>query len=223
MGTIRIVLAEDHAVVREGTRNLLEREPDLEVVGEAATGVEAIEAVGKYRPDVAIVDIGMPEMNGIEATREIKRRWPDVSVLVLTAYDDDEYVFAFVDAGAAGYLLKDVPADEVIRAVRAVHAGEPVLHPAIMKKLLARMSGGSDGAGRASRETQSPVLSARELEVMTLAARGLTNNQIGSDLSLSPRTVQTHLRNIFTRLNVGSRTQAVVKAIQLGLVSIDEI
>lgn len=223
METIRIVLAEDHAVVREGTRNLLEREPGLEVVGEAATGVEAIEAVGKYRPDVAIVDIGMPEMNGIEATREIKRRWPDVSVLVLTAYDDDEYVFAFVDAGAAGYLLKDVPADEVIRAVRAVHAGEPVLHPAIMKKLLIRMSGGSDGAGSASREAQSPVLSARELEVMTLAARGLTNNQIGSDLSLSPRTVQTHLRNIFTRLNVGSRTQAVVKAIQLGLVSIDEI
>lgn len=223
METIRIVLAEDHAVVREGTRNLLEREPGFEVVGEAATGVEAIEAVDRYRPDVAIVDIGMPEMNGIEATRVIKKRWPDVSVLVLTAYDDDEYVFAFVDAGAAGYLLKDVPADEVIRAVKAVHAGEPVLHPAIMKKLLARMAGGSDGAGHASPETGPPVLSARELEVMTLAAKGLTNNQIGSDLSLSPRTVQTHLRNIFTRLNVGSRTEAVVKAIQLGLVSIDEI
>jgi len=216
METIRIVLAEDHAVVREGTRNLLDREPDLEVVGEAATGVEAVEAVGRLKPDVAILDIAMPEMNGIEATRIIKERWPEVNVLVLTAYDDDEYVFAFVDAGAAGYLLKDVPALEVIEAVRAVKAGDPVLHPTVMKKLLSRMSSGGSTPHSAPSEA---VLSPREQDVMKFAAEGLTNMQIGDELSLSPRTVQSHLRNIFTKLNVSSRTEAVVKAIRMGIVS----
>ncbi len=221
MPTIRIMLAEDHAVVREGTRNLLELEPDFEVVGEAATGVEAIEVAGRVHPDVAIVDIGMPEMNGIEATRQIKARWPDINVLVLTAYDDDEYVFAFVEAGAAGYLLKDVPAEEVIRAVRAVHAGEPVLHPAVMKKLMARFAGraGDSPAG----PSEVGLLSKREREVLTLAARGLTNALIGDELSLSPRTVQTHMRNIFTRLRVSSRTEAVVSAVRQGFVDISDL
>lgn len=218
MSTIRIMLAEDHAVVREGTRNLLEQEPDFEVVGEAATGVEAVEVAGREHPDVAIVDIGMPEMNGIEATRQIKARWPDINVLVLTAYDDDEYVFAFVEAGAAGYLLKDVPAEEVIRAVRAVHAGESVLHPAVMKKLMARFAG-QPGSG-SSGPTEVELLSEREREVLTLAARGLTNALIGDELSLSPRTVQTHMRNIFNKLRVSSRTEAVVSAVRRGLIDI---
>lgn len=220
MPTIRIMLAEDHAVVREGTRNLLELEPDFEVVGEAATGVEAIEVAGRVHPDVAIVDIGMPEMNGIEATRQIKARWPDINVLVLTAYDDDEYVFAFVEAGAAGYLLKDVPAEEVIRAVRAVHAGEPVLHPAVMKKLMARFAGPAGGSPAGPSE--AGLLSKREREVLTLAARGLTNALIGDELNLSSRTVQTHMRNIFTRLRVSSRTEAVVSAVRQGLVDISD-
>lgn len=218
MSTIRIVLAEDHAVVREGTRNLLELEPDFEVVGEAATGVEAVEVAGREHPDVAILDIGMPEMNGIEATRQIKARWPDINVLVLTAYDDDEYVFAFVEAGAAGYLLKDVPAEEVIRAVRAVHAGEPVLHPAVMKKLMARFAGQPAGSSIGTSEVE--LLSEREREVLTLAARGLTNATIGDKLNLSPRTIQTHMRNIFAKLSVSSRTEAVVSAVRHGLVDI---
>lgn len=220
MSTIRIMLAEDHAVVREGTRNLLELEPDFEVVGEAATGVEAVEVAGREHPDVAILDIGMPEMNGIEATRQIKARWPDINVLVLTAYDDDEYVFAFVEAGAAGYLLKDVPAEEVIRAVRAVHAGEPVLHPAVMKKLMARFAGQPAGSSIGASEVE--LLSEREREVLTLAARGLTNATIGDKLNLSPRTIQTHMRNIFAKLRVSSRTEAVVSAVRHGLVDISD-
>lgn len=217
---IRIVLADDHAVVREGTRLLLERETDLMIVGEAANGDEAIDQVGKLRPDVAILDIAMPQRNGIQATREIKRRWPQTNILVLTAYDDDEYVYAIVDAGAAGYLLKDVPADELIGAVRAIHAGEPVLHPQIMRKLMNRASQSAVSTGEAI--TPTADISDREMEVMRLAARGLTNVLIADELHLSPRTVQTHLRNIFTKLGVSSRTEAVVRAISLGLVALSD-
>ena len=216
---IRIVLADDHAVVREGTRVLLEQEIDLLVVGEASDGDEAIRLVGELRPDVAILDIAMPNKNGIEATREIKRRWPGTSVLVLTGYDDEEYVYAMVDAGAAGYLLKDVPAEEVIHAVRAIHAGEPVLHPQIMKKLMDRAS--STSAKGSIRQPIQSDISNREQEVMTLAARGMTNASIADELQLSSRTVQTHLRNIFAKLGVSSRTEAVVRAITLGLVELD--
>lgn len=217
---IRIVLADDHAVVREGTRLLLERETDLRIVGEAANGDEAIDQVGKLRPDVAILDIAMPHRNGIQATREIKRRWPKTNILVLTAYDDDEYVYAIIDAGAAGYLLKDVPADELIGAVRAIHAGEPVLHPQIMRKLMNRASQSAVSTGEAV--TPTADISDREMEVMRLAARGLTNVLIADELHLSPRTVQTHLRNIFTKLGVSSRTEAVVRAIRLGLVALND-
>lgn len=199
---------------------LLEREPDLIVVGEAANGDEAIDQVGKLRPDVAILDIAMPVRNGIQATREIKRSWPQTNILVLTAYDDEEYVYAIVDAGAAGYLLKDVPADELIGAVRAVHAGEPVLHPQIMRKLMNRASRSAHPVGVPT--GPAPDISDRELEVMRLAARGLTNILIADELHLSPRTVQTHLRNVFTKLGVSSRTEAVVRAISLGLVALND-
>lgn len=217
---IRIVLADDHAVVREGTRVLLDREPDLIVVGEAENGDEAINLVEQLRPEVAILDIAMPVKNGIQATREIKRRWPQTSVLVLTGYDDEEYVYAMIDAGAAGYLLKDVPAEEVINAVRAIHAGEPVLHPQVMQKLMDRASNSKSSTG--GLRIQNPDISSRELEVMKLAAQGLTNVLIADELGLSPRTVQTHLRNIFTKLNVSSRTEAVVRLMSLGIVSLDD-
>ena len=220
MSEITIVLADDHAVVREGTRILLDREPDLIVVGEADNGEKAIAQVERLQPDVAILDIAMPIQNGVEATREIKRRWPSTSVLVLTAYEDEEYVYAVIDAGAAGYLLKDVPAEEVINAVRAIHTGEPVLHPQIMQKLMNRASSSDNRAYRLN--SNAPDISSRELEVMEHAARGLTNVQIADELGLSPRTVQTHLRNIFTKLNVSSRTEAVVRAISMGIVNLDD-
>jgi DNA-binding NarL/FixJ family response regulator len=216
---IKIVLADDHAVVREGTRILLDREPDLEVVGEAVDGSHAIELVDKLRPDVAVLDIAMPNKNGIQATQEIKQRWPQTSVLVLTGYDDDEYVYAMIDAGAGGYLLKDVPSEDVIKAVRAIHSGEPVLQSQIMQKLMDRAS--KPASRKSANAALADEISAREREVMVLAARGLTNAMIADELNLSSRTIQTHLRNIFTKLGVSSRTEAVVLAIKLGLVALE--
>lgn len=212
MDKIRIIFAEDHVLVREGTRQILDREQDLEVVGEAADGVEAVELVKRLKPDLAILDISMPRMGGIEATRQIKKIAPRTSVLILSAYDDDQYVFALLEAGAAGYLLKDVSGDELVRAIRAVHSGEPVLHPAIARKVLDRV------VQRQQAPAGSPVdgesLSDRELEVLRLAARGLTNAGIAQQLGLSTRTVQVHLTHIFAKLGVGSRTEAVITALR---------
>jgi DNA-binding NarL/FixJ family response regulator len=217
---IRVIIAEDHAVVREGTRQLLERHGDIEVVGEAANGAEAVALVERVKPDVAIVDISMPVMGGIEATEKIKAGRPATAVLILTAYDDDQYVFALLAAGAAGYLLKDVPAAEVVRAVRAVHAGEPVLHPAIARKILARF------AAERQREQPPPegeLLTERERDVLRLAACGMSNSRIADHLSVSIRTVQAHLTHIFDKLGVGSRTQAVIAGLRRGLIDLEDL
>lgn len=221
MGAIRIIFAEDHVLVREGTRQLLDRHEDLEVVGEAADGAEAVELVRRLNPDLAILDIAMPRMGGIEATKRIKELAPETSVLILTAYDDDQYVFALLEAGAAGYLLKDVSADELVRAVRAVHSGEPVLHPVIARKVLARFAekkhdGAQHGADGGS-------LSERETEVLRLAARGMSNAAIAQELTLSARTVQVHLTHIFAKLGVASRTEAVIAALRRGWFSLEEL
>jgi DNA-binding NarL/FixJ family response regulator len=224
-GNIRVIIAEDHAVVREGTRELIEREPDIEVVGEATNGAEAVALVERLAPDVAIVDISMPVMSGIEATERMKALQPSLGVLILTAYDDDQYVFALLRAGAAGYLLKDVPSSEVVRAVRLVHAGEPVLHPAIARKVLARFS--ADGAQSPARaDAQAPKtihLTDREMDVLRLAASGMTNAQIAGRLYFSVRTVQVHMTHIFDKLDVGSRTEAVITGLRMGLISLEHI
>ena len=222
VGTIRVIIAEDHAVVREGTRELLEREKDIEVVGEAADGAEAVALVDRLHPDVAIVDISMPGMGGIEATQKIKALRPSTAVLILTAYDDDQYVFALLGAGAAGYLLKDVPSAEVVLAVRAVHAGEPVLHPAIAKKVLARI------ASEATNDEPPPqvsrtVLTDRERNVLRLAACGMSNASIASRLSISLRTVQSHLSHTFDKLGVGSRTEAVIVGLRRGFLELGDL
>jgi len=219
MDKIRILLADDHAVVREGTRELLEREEDMEVVAEAGDGEEAVRLATVRRPDVAIMDIAMPRLNGIEATKQIKTTCPATAVLVLTAYDDDQYVFALLEAGAAGYLLKDVHADELIKAIRAVRAGESVLHPAIARKVINRFAQPTD-----EREKKSALeqLTERELEVLKLAAKGMTNREIAQELVLSVRTVQVHLSNVFGKLGVGSRTEAVVKGLRKGWLTLKD-
>ncbi len=214
---IRILIADDHALVREGTRRILEREEDLEVVGEAADGEEAVALAGRLAPDVAVIDIGMPRVNGIEATRRIKEEHPEIGVLVLTVHDDDPYVYAILEAGAAGYLLKDVRGSELVEAVRSVRAGEAVLHPAIARKVLGRFraAAGADEGG--------VPLTEREVEVLRLAARGLSNKQIGARLGLSARTVQVHLGRIFRKLRVASRTEAVIHGLRRGWFRLEDL
>ena len=215
---IRVLLADDHPMVREGTRRILEREPDLRVVAEAGDGRETVDLVERLHPDVALVDISMPVMNGIEATRGIKQVAPRTAVLILSAYEDDDYVFAVLEAGAAGYLLKNARSSELIDAVRKVHAGESVLHPAIAKKVLLRVRQAAPTSGEPPVES----LSDREIDVLRLAARGLSNRQIALELALSPRTVQAHMGNIFGKLQVASRTEAVMVGLRRRLISLED-
>lgn len=219
MTGIRILLADDHIMVREGTRRILEKEADLHVVAEASDGCEAVALTKREHPDVAVIDISMPVMNGIEATKEIKQIAPQTAVLVLTAYDDDEYVFAILEAGAAGYLLKNARGSEVIDAVRRVHEGESVLQPAIAKKLLQRISHNRTPAAATG---GGESLTERELTVLRLAGRGLSNREIADSLVVSPRTVQSHMANIFSKLGVGSRTEAVMMGLRRGWLVLTE-
>jgi NarL family two-component system response regulator LiaR len=220
MTTIRVLIADDHAMVREGMRRMFEREKDIEVVGEAGDGEEAVRLAEECKPDVAIMDISMPKLDGIEATKEIKKRCPSVTVLILSAYDDDQFVFALLEAGAAGYLLKSVRSREVIDAVRAVYSGESVLHPAVAKKVLNRFM---TGGGRTRPAKSGEILSDREKEILKLATRGLSNADIAEELCLSIRTVQGHLGHIFNKLQVSSRTEAVVRALKEEWVTLEDI
>ena len=207
MNTIKIILADDHVVVRQGTRQLLEREHDIEVVGEAGDGEEAVRLASQLKPDVIIMDIAMPKLSGIEATRQIKELLPSAMVLVLTGYDDDEYIFSLLEIGAAGYLLKDVSGDELINAIRLVYAGEPVLHPVVTRKLMTRFK---PQAAEPTEPHTLNLLSEREMEVLKMAAKGGSNKSIGEALFISVRTVQAHMRSIFNKLGVGSRSEAIV-------------
>jgi NarL family two-component system response regulator LiaR len=220
MDTIKVLIADDHAVVREGTRQILEQEPDIDVVAEAADGEEAVRLASSSRPDVAIMDIAMPGIDGIEATRQIKALYPTIAVLILSAYDNDQFIFSLLEAGAAGYLLKSIRGRELIDAVRQVHAGESVLHPAIARKVLNRFVPASD---KSARQKPSDMLSERELAVLRLATRGLSNQEIADELCLSLRTVQAHLGHIFNKLQVSSRTEAVVHALKQGWVTLEDI
>ena len=220
MGKIKILIADDHAVVREGTRQILEQESDLDVVAEAADGEEAVRLAGSSRPDVAIIDIAMPKVDGIEATKRIKVLYPNIAVLILTAYDDDQFVFGLLEAGAAGYLLKSVRGRELVGAVRQVYAGESVLHPTIARKVLNRFR---PDVGKPEGQHTPKILSERETEVLQLATRGLSNQEIASELCLSLRTVQAHVGHIFNKLQVSSRTEAVVRALKEGWVTLERI
>jgi DNA-binding NarL/FixJ family response regulator len=221
MEKIRVIIADDHAVVREGTRHILEQEEDIQVVGEARDGAEAVALAETLKPDVAIVDISMPGIGGIEATERIKASRPGTAVLILTSYDDDRYVFALLAAGAAGYLLKDVPSEEVVRAVRSVYAGEPVLHPAIARKVLARFAAEAQG-GNVGRDAER-LLTDREIDILRLAACGLSNADIANRLSVSMRTVQAHLTQVFNKLGASSRTEAVIAGLRRGILRLEDL
>ncbi len=215
---IRVLLADDHAVVRKGIREFLEEDPGISVVAEATNGQEALRLVAEHQPQVAVLDVQMPLLNGIEATRQIKVTHPAVRVLILTAYEDDPYIFALLRAGADGYILKNADPDDIVRAVKATAAGGKVLDPAVAAKVLAQTVTGRP----ASAQEQVEPLSEREIAVLRLAGQGLTNKAIGLTLNISDRTVQGHLANIYGKLAVSSRTEAVTKALKLGWIVLDE-
>lgn len=217
---IRLLLADDHAVVRTGTRELLERKPDFHIVGEASNGEEAVRLAQELQPDVVVMDVRMPKMSGVEATRRIKEECPDVKVLVLTAHDDDEYVFALLQAGANGYLMKTAEFDELVKAIRTVASGQSMLAPTIAGKVVAQFtSGKSLPEALAKSPDQYEGLTERELGILKLVGQGLSNKQIGKELYISDRTVQAHLSNIFSKLGVSSRTEAVMYAVRKGWIT----
>lgn len=206
---IKVLLADDHAVVRAGIRLFLEHAGDIQVVAEADDGEMAKALIQQHLPDVAILDIQMPKASGIDVTRWVRANLKDVGVLILSAYDDDPYIMAVLQAGANGYVLKTAPPSEIIRAVRDVHAGKPAVNAQIAQKLVAHI---------ASQAEEPPVepLTEREMEVLLMAAKGYTNKAIGAHLGISDRTVQGHLAHIFNKLNASSRTEAVMRAVSLG-------
>lgn len=209
---IRILLADDHHIVRAGVRQLLESASDLQVIAEAGDGEEAQTLIQRHKPDVAVLDIQMPKASGIEVTRWVRSHMPEVGVLILTAYDDDPYVMAVLQAGANGYVLKTGQADELIQAVHDVYEGKSALSANITRKLMSNIFTGSD------KRIVEP-LTDRELAVLRLAARGFTNKAIGVQLAISDRTVQGHMAHIFAKLQANSRTEAVMRAVSLGLIS----
>jgi DNA-binding NarL/FixJ family response regulator len=207
---IRVLIVDDHPVVRDGLRGVLDREPDVRVVGEAGHGAEALARVADDTPDVVLMDLRMPVMGGVEAIAALRRTAPDVRVLVLTTYDTDSDVLPAIEAGATGYLLKDTPRDELLRAVRAAHRGEAVLSPAVAGRLMGQMRSPAPAAA---------TLSARELEVLRLVAAGSTNRDAARRLFISEATVKTHLLHIYEKLGVRDRASAVAAGYQRGLLA----
>lgn len=220
MAKIRIIIADDHAVLREGMRQLLEQEKDMEVIGEANDGEEAVKLASKLKPDVALMDIVMPKLSGVEATKLIKKASPATCILVLTAYSDIRYILGLLEAGASGYLLKSARSNEIVGAIRAVRAGESVLDSLVTRKLLERVVTLAREAGEDRVKAQ---LSPREIEILRLAARGMSNRDIAAKLELSMRTVKAHLSNIFNKMRCSCRTEAIVKGFREGYVSLEDI
>jgi NarL family two-component system response regulator LiaR len=215
-----ILIVDDHPLLREALIKAVSTQKDMEVVGEAGNGEEAIRLASKLKPDIIVMDIMMPYMDGIEACRQIKKIAPDIAILILTAYDDDNYVIGLLEAGAAGYLLKSASGQDLIEAIRAIRAGESVLHPSIIEKLVKH-------AILKSVDKEEPriseLLSNREIEMLRLLATGMNNKQIADKLCLSLRTIKTHMSNIFTKMNVASRSEALVEALRSGLINLEDI
>jgi len=214
MSSIRVLIVDDHPVVREGLAAMLDRQDGMTVVGEAADGAAAVQKAMDTAPDVILMDLRMPVMDGVEAMRQIGERAPATRFIVLTTYDNDEYIFKGIEAGARAYLLKDSPREELFRAIRAVHRGESLIQPSIASKVLDRFA-------TLSRQAQPPeLLSEREMEVLKLMATGAANKTIAAELCISESTVKTHVQSIFQKLGVNDRTEAVTHALQKGIISL---
>jgi len=209
---IKVILADDHHIVRAGIRQLLESAKDIQVIAEAGDGEEAQALIQQHKPDVAVLDIQMPKASGIEVTRWVRSHLPEVGVLILTAYDDEPYVMAVLQAGANGYVLKTAKTEELIQAVHDVYEGKSALGPTVTQKLMSNLF-------KRSEKTTVEPLTERELDVLRLAAKGFTNKAIGVQLNISDRTVQGHLAHIFAKLQANSRTEAVMRGVSLGWIS----
>lgn len=216
----RILIADDHAMLREGMRNLIEQEKDFELVGEAADGEEAVRLATELKPDIIIMDIVMPKLNGVEATKQIKQVSPSSALLILTAYSDIRYIVGLLEAGACSYLLKNSPAKEIVRAIRAVRSGESVLDPDVTRKLVQRLASLTRSPGESK---ASGLLTAREMEILKLASRGISNKELSEKLFISLRTVKAHMTNIFNKLGCSSRTDAIIKGLKQGYIDLDDI
>ena len=208
---IRILIADDHPIVREGLAAVLEQEEDLKVVSQAENGLEAVAQARELHPDIILMDLQMPEMDGVEAIQKIKEEAPDIGIIILTTYDTDDYIFRGIEAGARGYLLKDSPPGEVLKAIRAVHNGEPLIQPKVASRLLDRFS----QISRAP--VAEEVLSPREVEVLQLMAKSSVNKEIATQLLIGESTVKTHIVHIFNKLGVKGRTEAVPRPPEGGL------
>jgi NarL family two-component system response regulator LiaR len=220
MKNISILLVEDHELVMESIHQSLEREANFAVVGEARDGEEAVHMARELKPDVIVMDISLPKINGIEATKQIKAFQPSAIILGLTAYDYEQYIFPLLDAGAAGYLLKDISSRELINAIKSVYRGEAVLHPTIARKVLERYRQTKE---RTEKGYEPDSLTERETAVLKMAAKGMSNSEIAEELCLSVRTIESHLGSIFNKLGVGSRTEAVIEAMRRGRFTLDEL
>lgn len=216
MKKIKILVVDDHPLIRDSLRTLLSTEPDMELVGEAVDGVEAVEKTNLLNPDLILMDLVMPKKDGLQAIHEIKQKHPDISILVLTSFSEEDKVFPAIRAGALGYLLKDASPEELLKAIHDVHRGTPSLHPSIALQLLRDIN----------RPSESPpaetTLSEREMQVLKLVAQGLTNQEIAARMVLSEWTVRTHVRNILTKLHLANRTQAALFALRKGIADLDE-
>ena len=217
MDSIKILIADDHEVVRDGLSVMLRRQEDFAVMGEAHNGLEAVEKARELEPDVILMDLRMPELDGVEAMRRIREQDADVKFIVLTTYDTDEYIFDAIEAGAKGYLLKDTSREDLFKAVRGVHQGESLIQPGVVSRVLDRLAQLSRRPGQGG---EPLALSEREVEVLRLMAQGSAKKQIAADLSISESTVKTHVTNIFQKLEVSHRTEAVTKAMSKGIIKL---
>jgi DNA-binding NarL/FixJ family response regulator len=214
---IRVLIADDQQLVREGLCVLLDLIPDICVVGEASNGTEAVERARQLEPDVILMDVRMPELDGVAATRQIQDTCPEVKVIILTTFDDDEYVFEGLLAGAAGYLLKDVPSEQLAEAIRAATRGGAFIHPSVTRKVVAELTRLTEREHVRREQPLAEPLSLREMEVLVLLAESLSNQEIADRLYIAPGTVKNHVSNILSKLNARDRTQAVLQAQELGL------